>query len=467
MDKLSQILKIIEKAAPESESAHARAFFIELAKWCKPKDRQTLLKEAAELPEDMKLWDGIAKILGKINTESPELIFGEGTVADHIKYSIKKFSKLAQKRAIMVRRIYTHMMYPQMERLYFKHSKISIKELAERLQKLWINFRKKNLVTLDIPDKILEIKFSTTDTKILLDTIKNIHHIITVTDSNTNLNDPSAIDIPAKFFRISDHVTRGRLTAFRISLDALEAMAFVHHGIQAKLTPLTNIELFPFHDFVHCSKCWRLVPKFQESERQDELGKKYTKKLRTFYCDIHSPIECDGHTLTEYHKAIKLPCNNKKEGITPATAQKTFEIMQHFPSVAPDDPAGLSAQVWYEARVSPLHLLDLSKYPRIVFALNWLWELCPNVLRYIQENGGDPDSPESVLNILDPFTQIEERSGKELRIKLHKLLAKNFGLYLQEIAMAETFLSEYNQQWDGRTHGGKRRGENRTKFFLN
>lgn len=293
----------------------------------------------------------------------------------------------------------------------------------------------------------------------LLTTIKNIHHALAIADPHTNLNEPWTADIPTNFFNIRDQVSPGRLAAFRLSLDALEALAYMHHFEQTKLTPLTRIELFPFHDFAHCSKCWRLVPKYHESDRANNPGKKYQKNLRAFYCDEHSPIEREGHSLTEYHKAIKLPCNNKKEGVDPATAQKTFEFMRHFPSVAPDDPDGLSAQDWYEARVAPLHLLELSKYPRIIFDLNWIWELCPNVLRYIQEKGGDPNLPESVLEILDPSTQIEETEGKELRIKLHKLLAKNFGLYFQEIAMAETFLSEYNQQWDGRTHGGNRRGK--------
>lgn len=329
----------------------------------------------------MDLWSSAAKILGELNTNPPKFDLVPGHLREDIRVALKTFSKIANIRAIKINRISSLIMDSRLERLCFRLSKISIKELAERLQKLWESFRKKNLPRLDVSDETLKIRFSSTDTYILLNTIKNIHHALAVADPHTNLNEAWAAEIPAIFFRIYDKASSRRLTAFRLTLEALEVMAYIHHHTQTMPSPLTNIDFFPFHDFVHCSKCWRLVPKFQSNDRPNNSDKKYQKNLRAFYCDEHSPVECQGHTLTEYHKAIKLPCNNKKEGVNPATAHKTYELMRHFPSIVPDHPEGLSAQDWYEARVSPLHLLDLSKYPKIIFDLNWIWKLCPNVLR--------------------------------------------------------------------------------------
>lgn len=455
MEELSQILNSLEKAAPSSERLLVQDYFTKLAGCCGLADRQTLLKAASDLPENLSLWAGVTDILKKLEENPLKYEFVPIHIREEIENSIKKFSKLAQRRATRINRISTHIMDSKIQRLCFRLSKISLKELSEILQDLWVNFRAKNLPHLDIPDEILGIQFARENTYILLNTIQNIHYALAVSNPHTNLNDPWATDIPTLFFRIFDHVPPGRLKAFRFRLDALEVMAYIHHVEQTKLTPLTIVELFPFHDFVHCSKCWRLVPRMRDNQNME--NKKHRKSLLAVYCDEHSPIKIGDHTLTEYHKAIKLPCNNKKEGLSPSWSPKFFEIMRHFPSITPTDPAGLSAQDWYDARVSPLEELDLTKYPKIEFDLDWIWELCPNVLRYIQKEGGIPNLPESILEKLDPFTEKEKLLGMDLRKKLHELLAKNFGLYFQEIAMAETFLSEYNAQWDGRTHGGSRR----------
>ena len=82
--------------------------------------------------------------------------------------------------------------------------------------------------------------------------------------------------------------------------------------------------------------------------------------------------------------------------------------------------------------------------------MNRVWYICPYVFKYIKDYGGDPYSPDSILNTLDPCTVGETEEEQYERKCLHKFFAKNFALYRFELATAETFLSQYYKKWEGR-----------------
>lgn len=78
--------------------------------------------------------------------------------------------------------------------------------------------------------------------------------------------------------------------------------------------------------------------------------------------------------------------------------------------------------------------------------------------RFILEHNGDDNSPESILKILDPKTPDETKEFQHERECMHKFLSKNFALYRVELAIAESYLSEYFQYINNHPQGGKRPG---------
>ena len=142
-------------------------------------------------------------------------------------------------------------------------------------------------------------------------------------------------------------------------------------------------------------------------------------------------------------------------------SQKEMDILDRFKKVwrlyVHDD---LTREEWDLAFVLEngfKKLLDKSPKP-IEYAMEPIWGVCPQTCAYILDNGGDPLNCESVLEILDPFTEYELRMGDtKPREYLHKALCLNFAYYRLEIAKAEAWLSTYNKLYGGKTHGGPRK----------
>lgn len=201
------------------------------------------------------------------------------------------------------------------------------------------------------------------------------------------------------------------------------------------------------HDFFYCMKCWRLVPKKHFGDGAPPL------------CDFHNYPSEEPDCSTGYKKALQI--NNLLMGHRMQMSQKEMDILDRFKKVwrlyVHDD---LTREEWDLAFVLEngfKKLLDKSPKP-IEYAMEPIWGVCPQTCAYILDNGGDPLNCESVLEILDPFTEYEIRMGDtESREYLHKALCLNFACYRLEIAKAEAWLSTYNKLYGGKTHGGPRK----------
>ena len=447
MSGLRDTFENIRHALPKAEKAWVKIFFQQLAELCEPEDQRNLRQRTAGISSNILLWNSVDSILQDLNANSPELILGESASSDEIYEIIKDFSKYAQSRRKKMEQISWMASTHRVEKLCFCLSKSSLRETAYFLHDLWVKFKERNFPDWSVSDKDLRIDFKDINVGAILSNIENISNIFDMLEIKNSKNDNYPINI--KFL---DRVHPIHINAMRHKLEALRIMALLIHEDQTRIKGISGIEIFPLHDFEHCPLCWRLVPKNKRnSMKKNENGKKYSKIKRYPYCDIHNYQD---QTKTQYYKAHNLPYQkNRSNHFLP---ERTLKILKQFPSIAPEHEEGLSAQEWFEARRSPMAAINLEKFPKIEFDLAFIWDICPNVLKYIEEHDGDPNSPESVLEILDPFTRSEEQNGKEARMTLHKLFTKNFALYFPELAVAETFLSEYNAQWSGRTHGGKR-----------
>lgn len=203
------------------------------------------------------------------------------------------------------------------------------------------------------------------------------------------------------------------------------------------------------NDFDTCSLCWRLVPKKAKGD---------SKKP---YCKIHTYDPASPVPQTEYNIALKLNHKSNYENSPeplpplPGTATQIHKLLRtYFPMKDGD----ISRQDWVDAISGKVSRLDLNFFPKVEYDLERLWIACPNVHRFIIENGGDDKTPEGILKELDPETLNESDEFKYERDCLHKLFSKNFGLYRLELALAESYLSEYYQYMATHPHGGKRPG---------
>lgn len=237
--------------------------------------------------------------------------------------------------------------------------------------------------------------------------------------------------------------------------DAIKAaLSQYHRNKEAKIiagkTGLSLSKMFALHDFEYCSLCWRFVPKKSQGDS------------RKAFCGIHTYDPSSSASQTEYIRALKFNHNKSNydnSGKTPpplpGTATQIYKLLQKY---FPINNGGISRQKWLDALSSKLSRLNLSLFPNVEYNLASLWRVCPNVHRYIIEQNGDDKSPESILEKLDPETPNEAEEFRIERNCLHKLFSKNLALYRLELALAESYLSEYYQYRDTHPHGGKRPG---------
>ena len=205
-----------------------------------------------------------------------------------------------------------------------------------------------------------------------------------------------------------------------------------------------------FYDFEYCSLCWRLVPKKKKGDR------------RKYYCGIHTYDPASPVPQTEYHLALKFNHNKTNSGDSPEplpptpgiSSQILNQLHEHFPI----NGGGLDTFDWTSELLKKASHIDLEFFPNVEYDLTQLWRVCPNVQRYVIEQRGNDKSPESILEILDPETPNETEEFKFERKCLHKYFAKNFALYRTELALAESYLSEYYNYIDTHPQGGKRPG---------
>ena len=234
-----------------------------------------------------------------------------------------------------------------------------------------------------------------------------------------------------------------RVQQLRIELQAFEVMALLYHqNRHNKLMATKRLHpsrLNALHDFERCAFCWRFVPKSR------------TAKNKIPYCDFHNHDSKSKSKQTGYQRARELPCNSPDLG--DSLPEETEAILKKLHVAFRVETGNLTLQEWYNALNSKISSLNLADFPVCEYdelMMKHVWHICPTVFKYINDHGGDPYSPASILKILDPCTWDETEEERYERECLHKFFAKNFALYRFELATAETFLSQYYKKWEGR-----------------
>lgn len=234
-----------------------------------------------------------------------------------------------------------------------------------------------------------------------------------------------------------------RIAKLLIEFHAFETIVLIYHQTKHNKSMTTKCmhpsRFNALHDFERCAFCWRFIPKSR------------TAKNKIPYCDFHNHDPKSPSKQTGYQRARELPCNSPALG--DSLPDEMMAILQKLHNAFQIDTGNLSLQEWHKALNSKISALDMEKFPTIDYdelIMNRVWYICPYVFKYIKDHGGDPYSPASILNTLDPCTVGETEEERYERECLHKFLAKNFALYRFELATAETFLSQYYKKWEGR-----------------
>lgn len=225
-------------------------------------------------------------------------------------------------------------------------------------------------------------------------------------------------------------------------LDELEALygVLLNYFNERQHRGLTvSFSLCTLPGFVYCDKCWRLIPK----------GYARRQKAR---CDVHN-YETGKSTDSRKGNAVHGTLVDDNP-VFPREVEKKLAALN-----AAWKPAygGISEDAWWHVFENDLTAPQIvAVLPTVQYSLSLVWEVCPHVCQLILDNGGNSDSAESAIAILDPHMQDEIPEEHTARATLHTFLAKNFWYYRQELALAETWLTQYATLYADKKHGGPR-----------
>lgn len=230
------------------------------------------------------------------------------------------------------------------------------------------------------------------------------------------------------------------LNARRVHLIRIQ---FLHALHTAMLVTLGNTGTQPeaVGDFFRCKLCWRYV---------------HPSSRPTGLCHEHDYSE---GSQTAYKKFRKI-----------------FQAISARKICQPSMPAYLAGKLWQKLRCvwqeqgsetlsvsewinriahNPLTLAQETE--EVTYALSPVWKICNRTRRFVENSGGDPFDPQSVLTILDADDPHDSEAVHNARKILHSAIAKNFSFYRSELALAEALMRLHATMFGWRRHGGNRR----------
>jgi hypothetical protein len=193
--------------------------------------------------------------------------------------------------------------------------------------------------------------------------------------------------------------------------------------------------------FRHCDLCPRLV---------------VPSENRLCRCKEHA-LPDKGVTTTAYQKALEV--NNLQ---TSKHHQSLLEYLQErfvrrlrlvLPDIYPKDVA---CDVWW--RLLEEKSERLAVCVPVNYRLSRLWKILPRTRQLVENRGGNPFDPESVLAVLNPPEPDDPPDWKERRALLNSVLTLNFAPFRLELARTEAWHTIYNKLFRAKRRGGAREG---------
>jgi len=220
-------------------------------------------------------------------------------------------------------------------------------------------------------------------------------------------------------------------------LKRMELWNAVYNAMSQNLSESSPEPLFC--GFRHCDLCPRLV-------RPPKYG--------VCRCEEHDP---QGGTSTAYKRALKI-CRL----MTPEHHSSALEYLQNtlwreLRPILPDKyPEGISAESWWGLlEAEPERLAACAP---VHYDLVPVWRVLPRTRKQVEDKGGNPLEPASVLAVLNPPEAGDPPIWKERRTLLNTILTHNFAPFRYELLRTEAWLTIHDQLFGDKKHGGARPG---------
>ena len=225
--------------------------------------------------------------------------------------------------------------------------------------------------------------------------------------------------------------------AVMAQLDELEALygvlLYYFNEVQKRELQVSS-SLWAFPHFVYCDKCWHLIPESYVNRHSQR-------------CDTHSLCMAPS-TATRKAKIVHDALTASNPVFSRDVEKKLAALNDAWKPQYGDTP--------HDAWLVALETLQSNNLPTATYDLTEVWEICPHTRDYLLKKGVCITDVDSVLMALSPSLAGETQEERQQRKALHAILCKNFWLFRIDLALAETWLSHYQQQYGNRTHGGAR-----------
>lgn len=427
MQTLKKLLEQIYYAPDSKLPELAGQFFLHLTDT--HKDFVNIKRIISPIPVDLNMWNRIGvklRILKRLFNQDEKI----SSLSPELSRIINDFSKEMEKRRKRLKDI-RHIIGHDSIEYYLELTNINPNTFGTKIRQFWNKLDTPENQTYLIKKSPFNLKAGHFNRQIITQELKLLSFNISMIEE-------------ADFYK-------GK--KLRDEFDALYAAIWQYYKswinkILSDKNGFSYSRMSSLNDFENCSLCWRFVPK---------KGKGDNRKP---YCGFHTYDPASNVSQTEYNLALKFEHNKPHDPESPEPPPPfpgtTTKILKLLHEAFPVIDGGISRQDWIDELSRKFSRIDLNFFPDVEYNLEPLWRICPNVHRYIIEHNGDDKSPESILEILDPETPDEQDYFKHERKCMHKFFSKNFALYRIELALAESYLSEYYQYLDNHPHGGKR-----------
>ncbi|WP_027188741.1 hypothetical protein [Desulfovibrio cuneatus] len=217
-------------------------------------------------------------------------------------------------------------------------------------------------------------------------------------------------------------------------LEALYGVLLYYFNDVQKRELRVSPSLWAFPHYVYCEKCWHLIP---ES-----------------YVNRHSQ-RCDAHSLCMAPSTATRKAKIVHDALTASNPVFSRDVEKKLAALN-DAWKPQFGNTSHDGWLVALETLQSNNLPNVTYDLTQVWETCPHTRDYLLKKGVCITDVDSVLMALSPSLAGETQEERQQRKALHAILCKNFWLFRIDLALAETWLSHYQQQYGNRTHGGAR-----------